>query len=230
MPEMTIRTGQSISGPASTVWSLLCNSRMDDTTTLLFRLGVPHPVRCRVPDGHGGVGSERECESDRGIVHQRILEWEPEKRLTIRMERTDLGIQKYVREMVETFDLVGISGGVRVTRTTRVWTHGRFRTLKKMVLVLRSQAGSLVRLSKLAKIGRSGEPRLPDARDGVADEPRRVRAHRAKIGGAGAPRIFDEFQRSVRGHSPQELPSAPQVQKLRLKNVQGEGIATCGFM
>lgn len=116
------------------MWSLLCNSRMDDTTTLLFRLGVPHPVRCRVPDGHGGVGSERECESDRGIVHQRILEWEPEKRLTIRMERTDLGIQKYVREMVETFDLVGISGGVRVTRTTRVWTHGRFRTLKKMVL------------------------------------------------------------------------------------------------
>jgi len=93
-------------------------------------------VQCRVPDGHGGVGSNRECTSDQGIVHQRILEWEPEKRLTIRMERTDLRIHEYVREMVETFDLVGIPGGVRVTHITRVWTQGWFRTLKKIVLYL----------------------------------------------------------------------------------------------
>jgi hypothetical protein len=134
MKEMEVRTGQSFSNSASTVWTLLCNSKMDDTSTLLFKLGVPHPVQCRVPDGHGGVGSERECESDQGIVHQRILEWVPDQRLTIRMERTDLQIQKYVREMVETFDILARPTGVQVTRTSRVTLHEGFHPLRRWLL------------------------------------------------------------------------------------------------
>jgi hypothetical protein len=171
MNEMVVRTGQSFASPASTVWSLLCNSTMDDTTTLLFKLGVPHPVQCRVPDGHGGVGSERECVSDQGIVHQRILEWVPQQRLTIRVERTDLRIEKYVREMVETFDIVPTTAGVRVTRTTHVWTRGRFHLLKKFVLffslkqvhryVFRNWRRLADRENRAARPPRSGAPSSP---------------------------------------------------------------------
>ncbi len=89
-----------------------------------------------MPDGHGGVGSERECVSDQGIVHQRILEWVPEKRLSFRMERTDLHFQRYVSEIVDTFDFVATSEGVGVTRTTQVWTKGHFQLLKKFALFL----------------------------------------------------------------------------------------------
>jgi hypothetical protein len=136
MRELVVRTRQKFPGPASTVWSLICNSRMDGTSTLLFRLGVPQPVECRVPDSRGGVGSERECVSDQGVVHQRILEWVPEKRLRFRMERTDLRFQRYVSEIVDTFDFDKMPSEVRVTRTTEVGTKGRFQFLKKFLLYL----------------------------------------------------------------------------------------------
>jgi hypothetical protein len=109
---------------------------MDASSLPLFKLGVPHPRECRLPDGHGGVGSERECISDQGVVHQRILVWLPEKQLSFRMEQADLYFRKYVREMVETFDLLPTSSGVLVTRTTRVWVLGRLSPLKKGLLFL----------------------------------------------------------------------------------------------
>jgi len=131
-----VRTSQTFPCPASTVWSLLCNSRMDGTSSLLFKLGVPQPVQCRVTDGHGGVGSERECISDQGVVHQRILVWVPNKRLSFRMEQTDMRFQRFVREIVDTFDLVATSSGVVVTRTTEVSTKGRSQLLKRFPLFL----------------------------------------------------------------------------------------------
>jgi len=136
MNEMVVRTRQSFPCPASTVWSLLCNSRMDDRSGLLFRLGVPQPVQCRVTDNQGGVGSERECVSDQGVVHQRILVWLPDKCLSFRMEQTDMRFQRYVREIVDTFDLVARTDGVVVTRTTQVWTKGRFQVLRRFALYL----------------------------------------------------------------------------------------------
>ncbi len=134
MKDLVVRTRQSFPCPASTVWSLLCDSRMDDRSAILFKLGVPQPVQCRVTDGHGGVGSERECISDQGVVHQRILVWLPGERLSFRMEQTDMNFQKFVREIVDTFDLVATEAGVMVTRTTEVATKGRFQFLKKLVL------------------------------------------------------------------------------------------------
>lgn len=136
MRELEVRTCQTFTGPVSTVWSLLCNSRMDGTSTLLFKLGIPQPLECRVPDGRGRVGGERECISDQGIVHQRILEWTPEERLRFRMETTDLSFGSYVSEIVDTFDLAKTPQGVRVTRTTKVGTKGRFRFLKQFALYL----------------------------------------------------------------------------------------------
>jgi hypothetical protein len=134
--EMTVRTRREFSSPAGTVWPLLCNSRMEASALPLFKLGVPRPVECRLPDGQGGVGSERECVSDRGVVHQRILAWSPERHLSFRLEQTDLSFQKYVRDMVETFDLAPTSKGVIVTRTTKVWVRGRFSVWKKLLLFL----------------------------------------------------------------------------------------------
>ncbi|MFZ0831009.1 MAG: hypothetical protein WCB18_09615 [Thermoplasmata archaeon] len=134
MNEMFVRTSQQFPSPASKVWTLLCNSRMDGTPVVWFRFGVPQPVECRLPDGQGGVGSERECISDQGVVHQRIIGWIPEKRLSFRMEKTDLRFQRYVREIVDTFDLVSTDAGVWVTRTTGVWTKGRFQSLKMIAL------------------------------------------------------------------------------------------------
>jgi hypothetical protein len=136
MSGMSVRTSQHFPGPVSTVWPLLCSSHMDGSPRVWFRFGVPMPVECRLPDGHGGVGSERECVSDQGIVHQRILEWIPEKRLSFRMEKTDLRFQRYVREIVDTFDLRPQGDGVTVTRRTEVIMKGRAQWLKAVALRL----------------------------------------------------------------------------------------------
>lgn len=134
MRELVVRTRHSYESPASTVWTLMCNSRMDDSASLLFKLGVPQPVECRVPDRHPGVGSERECVSDQGVVHQRILVWAPEKCLSFRMESTDMRFAQRVQELLDTFDLDATQHGVRVTRTTRVRTRGRFQRLARVAL------------------------------------------------------------------------------------------------
>jgi len=134
MKAMVVRTTRSFPCPPRTVWTLMCNSRMDYARTLPFRLGVPQPVQCRVTDGHGGVGSERECISDQGVVNQRILVWAPERRLMFRMERTDMDFQRFVQDIVDTFDLVPSSSGVTVTRTTEVSTKGRFAIIHRFTL------------------------------------------------------------------------------------------------
>jgi uncharacterized protein YndB with AHSA1/START domain len=133
---LIVRTRWSFASPPARVWSLLCNSRMDNATALLFRLGVPHPIQCRILDETGGPGTERECVSDQGVVHQRILEWVPERRLAFRMEATDMEWGRHVRELSEAFDLVPVPGGVEVTRTSQVRVTGRAPWLRMLMLYL----------------------------------------------------------------------------------------------
>jgi hypothetical protein len=87
----------------------------------LFRLGLPRPVECRLPDGSGGVGARRECVSVEGVVHQEITQWQPPRRLAFRMIETNL-LQRHVcSAIIEQFDLEDVGGGMtRITRTTEV--------------------------------------------------------------------------------------------------------------
>ena len=103
---------------------------------MLFHLGVPQPLQCRLPEGRGEVGAERECVSDRGVVRQRILDWRPPERLSFRMEETDLPIQAFVRDMVDTIVLVPSESNLRVTRTTIARVSGRYRVLRKLLLYI----------------------------------------------------------------------------------------------
>jgi hypothetical protein len=136
MREMVVRTSQSFECPASAVWTLMCNSRMDDSSSLFFKLGVPQPLECRVADSQPGVGSERECVSDQGTVHQRILVWAPDKSLSFRMESTDMPFRQYVGGIVDRFELNATPRGVVVIRTTRIDTKGRFQFVTRVALYL----------------------------------------------------------------------------------------------
>jgi hypothetical protein len=83
---------------------------------LLFRLGVPQPVECRL----GTDGETRECVTRRGRIRQRILErCAPE---VLSFERTDdsAGLRRWIRSMKDTFRLQETSGGMRLTRRSEV--------------------------------------------------------------------------------------------------------------
>ncbi len=108
---------------------------MDRSNSLLFKLGVPQPLECRLPAG-GGVGAERECVSDQGTVHQRILEWEPGRRLSFRMETNDLPSAKGIQLIEDSFDLEPTSSGVAVYRKTRVQVTADYSLLRRLELRL----------------------------------------------------------------------------------------------
>ena len=131
---MIVRTRETFRCSASTVWPLLLDSRMEPSGGLLFPLGVPRPVACRLPKGEGGLGGERECVSNQGIVHQRILDWQPPYRLTFRMERSDLPQLRSVSALVDTFDLTPGAQGTRVTRTTQVLLRGPSAPWRRLLL------------------------------------------------------------------------------------------------
>ena len=134
---MIVQTSCQINASADTIWPLLCNSRMEATQSCLFGLGVPQPEQCRLPDGHGGVGSSRQCISDKGIVEQKILVWDEPKHLSFKMEKTDIYFRKCVREIVESFELVPADDGKTIlTRTTNVTLQGRFQSIKGLILFI----------------------------------------------------------------------------------------------
>lgn len=133
---MIVRTRRWFACAPDTVWPFLLNARMDERSSLLFRLGVPHPQECRMETGSAGVGGKRECRSDAGVVHQRILRWEPGRCLAFRMEGNDLAALRGVSDIEDTFDLVPDRGGTRVARTTVVRLHGRFPRARAVPLYL----------------------------------------------------------------------------------------------
>ncbi len=132
---MRVRTSTVIRRTPEDLWPLLCDSRMDARRSCLFRLGVPKPVECRLPEGAGGEGSRRQCVSDRGVVHQRITCWDAPWRLKFSMEDTNLYFRPCVAEMHEEFVLEALGREeTRITRTTKLRARGRCAVLKEWLL------------------------------------------------------------------------------------------------
>jgi hypothetical protein len=119
---MRVTTHQVFKHPPEHIWPLLGNSRMEIAPPCVFRLGVPRPLECRLSED--GTDSKtrrrtRQCISDRGTIDQRILIWEPYRRLQFEMETTDIYFKRWIIAIRECFDLQRQESGVTiVTRTT----------------------------------------------------------------------------------------------------------------
>lgn len=132
---MIVRTTWHFQRPPEVVWPLLCNSRMEPAASCLFGLGLPQPRQCGLPEGEGGVGRTRQCVSDRGVIEQTILIWEPPRHLAFSMDRSDLYFRSCVPSIVDDFELVPTpDGGTLATRTTSVTVIGWFRWVKRAAL------------------------------------------------------------------------------------------------
>ncbi|GAB3013956.1 hypothetical protein GCM10027051_16560 [Niabella terrae] len=102
------------------LWPLLFGSQMDERHPCRMLCGLPKPVECRLEDGQGGVGRHRECISDKGIIKQEILQWEPARLLEFKMVDTNIYFKPCVTEIIERFELQAKGDGQTVfTRRTR---------------------------------------------------------------------------------------------------------------
>jgi hypothetical protein len=169
---MIVRTTWDFTQAATVIWPLLCNSRMEASPSCLFGLGLPQPKQCLLPDGPGGIGSRRQCVSDRGTVEQTILVWEEPTHLAFSMDRSDLYFRESVPSIVDDFELLPLVGrGTRVTRTTSVQVIGRFRWFKQVCLwiglkkVHRFVFRNWARLASAA-VGHPAEPVAADVATG----------------------------------------------------------------
>lgn len=134
---MRVITKTIIPKPPEELWPLLCSYKMDPKIPCLFRLGIPKPVECRLPDGTGGVGQHRQCISDRGIINQRITQWDEPRILRFEMEDTNLYFRPCVNSITEEFSLNRFGDRqTEITRTTTLETTGFAASLKKLIMCI----------------------------------------------------------------------------------------------
>jgi hypothetical protein len=115
---MRIKTTYKFTAKTEELWPLLFNSRMDSKQPCYFLCGLPKPVECRLDHKEGGVGKTRECVSDKGVIKQNILAWEPNKKLSFELRETDIYFGPFVKSIVENFELSQV--GDNTTIITRV--------------------------------------------------------------------------------------------------------------
>jgi len=127
---MKIRTSTLVRSTPEALWPLLTNSSME--VPGCFCLGLPRPVSCELPDSVGGVGAERRCISDRGVVVQRITRWVPPRHLQFEMVSTDHGWGPYVDSIAEDFLIERNSRGSRIIRTTTLIATQPLQWIKEL--------------------------------------------------------------------------------------------------
>jgi|GEM_PF-1308624 len=106
---MKLSTARKFNASAAQLWPLLFQSKMDDRQPCYLLCGLPKPLECRLADHHGGVGSTRECVSDKGIIKQQILVWEPNRKLQFEMQETNIYFGPCVDSITETFEIKPIN-------------------------------------------------------------------------------------------------------------------------
>ncbi|HUC81296.1 MAG TPA: hypothetical protein VMR70_10295 [Flavisolibacter sp.] len=116
---MKLSTTHQFNTTPDKLWPLLFSSKMDDKQPCYFLCGLPKPVECRLKGEEGKAGTMRECVSDKGIITQEILEWQPNKRLQFRLKETNLYFGPCVRTIVEDFQIEALNNQQSIiTRTT----------------------------------------------------------------------------------------------------------------
>jgi hypothetical protein len=119
------------------VWPHFLHARMDGSRPLLFRLGVPKPMSCRVLEGVAAVGNTRQCTTDRGTIDQRILELESDSRLRYEMKESTVWCGPWVAKLIDTFELRALGQGrTEVRRLTQFEAAGACKPIKLLCLWL----------------------------------------------------------------------------------------------
>ena len=134
--KVRISTEVLVNAPPEKVWGYLCDAHMPTAAPWCFKLGVPTPKECRIVGEAKGVGSHRQCRTDKGFIDQQITEWVPPGRLTFVAKSDTIGMYKHIEQMQDTFLLEASNGGTRLTRLTQFETKGMFDFAKAFLFRL----------------------------------------------------------------------------------------------
>ncbi len=164
---MQIRSQWVFESEPHHIWPNFLHTRMDDRRPLLFRLGIPKPVSCKVLEGEGALGATRQCTTDRGTIDQRIVAFEENRKLRYRMIASTVWCRDWVGHLEDQFTLTPLEGGrTKVERLTEFRAAGWLWPVRQIGLWValaqahRYAARNWRRLSEARKIGTLAAPVL----------------------------------------------------------------------
>lgn len=113
------------------IWPHFLNATMDNSRPLMFRVGIPKPVSCRILEDAIAVGGTRQCRTERGTSDQQVLEFTENRRLHYRMVNSSMPLSHWIESLEDTFTLSPMPDGrTRVGRSTRFSARGPFKLFK----------------------------------------------------------------------------------------------------
>lgn len=81
-------------------------------------LGLPVPVRCTL-EGHG-VGAKRTCYFDQGHIEESVVEWDPPRRMVLKIDRTEMPGRHWLGFENAMYELHAKGAQTVLTRTTMI--------------------------------------------------------------------------------------------------------------
>jgi hypothetical protein len=114
----TIATSVLVAAAPQVVWDALERfDSMSGSLPLAIAFGVPEPVRCTL-DAEA-VGARRVCHFDHGTIEQRVVRWDPPRRMDLTIEHANVSGSGWLEYRTASYTLMEEPGrGTRVTRET----------------------------------------------------------------------------------------------------------------
>jgi uncharacterized protein YndB with AHSA1/START domain len=113
----TVTTSMVVPAPAAETWEAIKSyDGLRGRRPWLMSVGLPEPTRCTLE--REAVGARRTCHFDVGRIEERVVAWEPPRRMELEIEETALPGRRFLTFTRATYELSEGEGGTRVTRTT----------------------------------------------------------------------------------------------------------------
>jgi hypothetical protein len=119
-PVITITTSCDFQATEAHVWQGITHAVMTLPKPFCFNLGIPLPVKCEITHYENGMGTTRQCTSDKGVITQEITCYEKHCRLSFKMVAHTLRTIFTFSEMSDDFTMSSAAGTVSLSRTTRL--------------------------------------------------------------------------------------------------------------
>jgi hypothetical protein len=116
----TITTSHVVLAKPEQVWErILGIDEVSGKKPLLLRIGLPVPTSCSM-EGNG-IGAKRVCHFETGVIEEEVTNWEPGRRLDLRIVRSTLPGRHWLRFESATYEMEPISPTeTRLIRTTTI--------------------------------------------------------------------------------------------------------------
>jgi hypothetical protein len=121
----TVTTTRTVLATPEQVWAkILSIDEVSGIEPFLLRIGLPVPKSCTLKGS--GVGARRVCHFETGVIEEEVTNWEPGRRLDVRIIRSTLPGRHWLRFERASYELEPLSPtATRLTRATTISTKLR---------------------------------------------------------------------------------------------------------